>query len=154
MNTELHFKSEKQDWETPQDFYDELDAEFHFNLDACATAENTKCDNFISPEMDAFTRDWHGTVWMNPPYGRACKKWVSYAFEQAMMGHCTVVCLLAARTDTDLFHRYAAKGEIRFIKGRLQFVGAADPAPFPSMIVIFRPPAPPSTRYAVMNANS
>ena len=59
----------------------------------------------------------------------------------------TVVMLIAARTDTIFFHDYIYKKEnteIRFIKGRLKFTDengtAGDPAPFPSMIVIFRPP--------------
>ena len=47
--------------------------------------------------------------------------------------------LLPARTDTERFHKYILPyAEIRFLKGRLKFVGAKDPAPFPSMLVIFR----------------
>lgn len=30
-------------WETPQKFFNELNEEFHFTLDACATPENAKC---------------------------------------------------------------------------------------------------------------
>ena len=55
------------------------------------------------------------------------------------MKGCTVVCLIPSRTDTIYWHRYAMKGEIRFIKGRIKFVGAKDTAPFPNAIVIFRP---------------
>ena len=32
-------------WETPQNFFNELNEEFHFTLDACATPENAKCEN-------------------------------------------------------------------------------------------------------------
>jgi len=32
------------------------------------------------------------------------------------------------------------KGEIRFIRGRLKFGDSKNSAPFPSAIVIFRPP--------------
>jgi hypothetical protein len=45
-----------------------------------------------------------------------------------------------ARTDTHWFHDYAVKGEIVAIKGRLKFGDAQNSAPFPSAIVIFRPP--------------
>jgi site-specific DNA-methyltransferase (adenine-specific) len=31
------------------------------------------------------------------------------------------------------------KGEIRFLRGRLKFGDATAPAPFPSVIVVFRP---------------
>ena len=51
----------------------------------------------------------------------------------------TVVMLIPARTDTKVFHDYIYhKSEIRFIKNRLHFSGAKWPAPFPSMIVIYR----------------
>lgn len=51
--------------------------------------------------------------------------------------------LIPARTDTIMFHDYIlGKAEIRFIKGRVNFeVGgkkSKDPAPFPSMIVVYR----------------
>ena len=58
-------------WSTPQDFFDKLDAEFHFDMDVCATADNAKVKNFISPEEDGLKVKWVGTCWMNPPYGRA-----------------------------------------------------------------------------------
>ena len=50
-----------------------------------------------------------------------------------------VVMLLPARTDTKWFHEYIyGKAEIRFVRGRLRFGGAANQAPFPSMFVVFR----------------
>lgn len=51
----------------------------------------------------------------------------------------TVVCLIPARTDTHWWHRYAMRGEIRLLSGRLRFGGAKNSAPFPSAIVVFRP---------------
>jgi site-specific DNA-methyltransferase (adenine-specific) len=126
------------DWATPQTIYDELDQEFHFDLDACANDGNAKCKNFITPEQDALSIDWPGkSVFMNPPYGTQVKKWIKKAYEESQKGK-IVVCLLAARTDTTWFHDICAKGEIRFFKGRIKFDGK-NSAPFPSMIVIFRP---------------
>jgi site-specific DNA-methyltransferase (adenine-specific) len=47
--------------------------------------------------------------------------------------------LLHARTDTRWFHDYIyRRAEVRFVKGRLKFGGQIQPAPFPSMVVIFR----------------
>jgi site-specific DNA-methyltransferase (adenine-specific) len=34
------FSSKTDLWSTPQDFFDKLNAEFHFDLDVCATPEN------------------------------------------------------------------------------------------------------------------
>lgn len=51
----------------------------------------------------------------------------------------TVVLLIPARTDTKYFHNYIYhKSEIRFIKGRLKFGNSKNPAPFPSMVVIYK----------------
>jgi len=56
-------------------------------------------------------------------------------------GNGSVVLLIPARTDTTYFHDFIMnRAEIRFIKGRLKFGGGKDPAPFPSMLAIFRGP--------------
>jgi phage N-6-adenine-methyltransferase len=130
----------KDDWETPPAFFAELDAEFGFTLDACATAATAKCGAFFTPADDALLRSWDGVVWMNPPYGRQISAWVEKAFTEAVRG-ATVVCLLPARTSTAWWHDYCMRGEVRFIRGRLKFVGAPSAAPFPSAVVIFRPGA-------------
>ncbi|MCL1858162.1 MAG: phage N-6-adenine-methyltransferase [Oscillospiraceae bacterium] len=124
-------------WCTPQWLFNELNEEFHFNLDVCATKDNAKCANFFTPEIDGLSQEWHGVCFMNPPYGKEISKWIKKAYESSLKG-ATVVCLLPARTDTRYFHQYCIKGEIRFIKGRLKFSDSINSAPFPSMIVIFR----------------
>lgn len=37
------YSSKKDVWETPQEFFDRLNDEFHFDIDVCATHENAKC---------------------------------------------------------------------------------------------------------------
>ena len=49
------------------------------------------------------------------------------------------MCLVPSRTDTEWWHRYAMKGEVRFVRGRLKFGDAKHSAPFPSAVVVFRP---------------
>lgn len=139
MNTEVMFSSKTDQWATPQDFFEEVNAEFHFNLDVCALPENAKCQAYYTPEMDGLKQPWYGTCWCNPPYGREIKKWVEKAYnEHKKNGNC-IVMLLPARTDTRWFHDYIyGKSEIRFIKGRLKFGNAKNSAPFPSMLVIYR----------------
>ena len=135
MKTETLFSSKTDMWETPQDFFDQLDAEFHFETDVCATPENAKCSRYFTPEMDGLQQEWTGVCWCNPPYGRKIGKWVKKAAES----DATVVMLIHARTDTAWFHDYIyGKAEIRFVRGRLRFGGSAYNAPFPSMVVIFR----------------
>lgn len=130
--------SNTPEWETPQDLFDELDKEFNFQLDVCATKENAKVGRFYNKSEDGLSKEWLGTCWMNPPYGREIGKWVFKAFCEGKNGT-TVVALLPARTDTRWFHDYIYnKAEIRFIKGRLKFSNSKNSAPFPSMIVIFK----------------
>ena len=64
-------------WETPQDFFDQLNGEFHFTLDVCANSENAKCEKYYTKEQDGLKQPWKGTVWCNPPYGRQIGSWVS-----------------------------------------------------------------------------
>ena len=135
----VHFMSERHDYETPQFLFDGLNAEFGFEVDVAATAENAKCRKFFTAEEDALMQHWEGFCFMNPPYGRAIEKWMRKAFEAAQEG-ATVVCLVPARTDTRWWHKYAMRGEIRFLRGRLKFGNSKNSAPFPSAVVIFRPP--------------
>lgn len=136
MNDVL-FSSKSVIWETPQDLFDKLNAEFHFDLDVCALPENAKCEKYYTPEDDGLLQPWNGICWCNPPYGRTIGKWIQKAYETFAVGG-TVVMLLPARTDTKWFHEYIYnKAEIRFIKGRLKFGNSKNAAPFPSMIVVF-----------------
>lgn len=133
----VHFSSKTDLWSTPQDLFDQLDREFNFTLDVCASLDNTKCPIFYTKEQDGLTLPWEGICWMNPPYGREIKKWMRKAHESALQG-ATVVCLVPSRTDTIWWHEYAMPWEIRFIKGRLKFGGHQNSAPFPSALVIMK----------------
>lgn len=141
MNTEAMFSHKKNNWATPQHFFDKLNEEFGFTLDPCADDQNHKCQKYFTEEQDGLKQDWSGeTVFCNPPYGREIGKWVKKCFEEVYCGSCKcAVLLLPARTETRWFHDYIYhKAEVRFIKGRLKFVGAVVNAPFPNMIVVFR----------------
>ena len=134
------FSSANDIWATPQDFYDKLNEEFHFNLDPCALPENAKCDKFFTPEQNGLIQDWGNyNVFCNPPYGRKINEWVEKCRNESKKQNTTVVMLIPARTDTRYFHDfiYHKAKEIRFIRGRLKFGESKNSAPFPSMVVIF-----------------
>ena len=136
-------------WTTPVDFWEELNREFSFTLDAAALEKSTLvCDNWYGPDhpnplrRDALVCNWNeddmdGTVWLNPPYGRAIKSFVAKANAEAQKG-ATVVCLVPARTDTQWWWDSCIHHEVRFIKGRLKFGGQKNSAPFPSALIIMR----------------
>ena len=137
---DVHYSSKTNEWSTPQAFFDELNKEFNFTLDPCATSENAKCTKYFTVEDDGLKQDWSkDTVFMNPPYGREIKYWVQKAYEESLKG-ATVVCLIPARTDTAYWHDYifGKADDIRFLRGRLKFGGSKNPAPFPSAIIIYK----------------
>jgi phage N-6-adenine-methyltransferase len=159
MNNAVMFSSATDEWATPQAFFDKLDLEFDFDLDVAASSHNTKCgisyygpDHIFPEYRDGLAREWsietNGACWMNPPYSRGLQgKFIAKAAQERLRGVLTVA-LLPARTDTKAFHTHIYDAsrwqprdgiEIRLLPGRLKFGGAVNSAPFPSMVVIFRP---------------
>lgn len=130
------------EWETPQDFFDTLNEEFHFDLDVCARFNNAKCKNYFSIHASALYQKWEGSCWMNPPYSKSINKWLEKAHQSAQTG-ATVICLIQGRSsDTKWWHNYVMKAsEIRYIKDRLHFglEGKFSRANISSIIVVFRP---------------
>ena len=153
MNS-IFTSSKTSEWATPDWLYKQLDAEFHFQLDAACTDENCKCvdglkyiDEFhnalVGPSWHQYT-EINGTkitsIFCNPPYNNL-HQWIQRGDEASQHG-CTVVFLLpTTKIDQKWFHNIVLKyaSEIRFIEGRVKFGGAKSAAPFPSMVVIFRP---------------
>ena len=134
------FSSRSDEWETPWNLFNQLDAEFHFNTDVCATSQTKKCAHFYSKEEDGLKQTWKGTCWMNPPYGRVIKDWVKKAYTSTLYEADKVVCLLPARTDTAWWHDFIIPhaAEVRFLRGRVKFSNSKAGAPFPSAIVVFK----------------
>ena len=60
MNNAVMFSSATDQWATPQEFFDKLDAEFEFNLDPCADATNHKCAEYFTREDDGLKQNWGG----------------------------------------------------------------------------------------------
>lgn len=135
------YTSDSEEWATPQHVFEELNREFNFTLDVCASNTNYKVAQYFTKDVDGLAQDWNGVCWMNPPYGRTIGFWMKKALEASRRGS-TVVCLVPARTDTAWWHDYAMHGEFRLLRGRLKFVkpdgSVKDSAPFPSAVVIFR----------------
>ena len=134
------FTSATDEWPTPRAFFEQMAAEFGpLELDVCATPANAKCASFYTRADDGLAQPWApARCWMNPPYGRTIGLWMRKAYEESQRG-ALVVCLVPARTDTAWWHDYAAKGQVRFLRGRLRFEGGKHSAPFPSAVVVFHP---------------
>jgi len=107
-------------WATPKSLYNELDKEFSFDFDPCPL-----CLDIITPENDGLLIEWGGANFINPPYSRKLKDaFVNRAVEMSKKGRLCVL-LLPVSTSTKLFHDVIKPNakEIRFLRGRVKFVG-------------------------------
>jgi phage N-6-adenine-methyltransferase len=147
-----------QEWETPSELFEALNAEFGFQLDVAASDTNHLCLLYFTKENSALDCGWsqhlsfygvEPVVWCNPPYGPLAQKFIEKAAIERVLG-VTTVMLVPARTDTKAWHQFIwdNKGhhprtgvEVRFLPGRLKFRldgKPLGPATFPSAVVVFR----------------
>lgn len=143
------FSKDSNEHETPEWLFKKLHKLYKFTLDPCATKDNAKCALYYTKEQNGLEQSWKGQrVFINPPYSKekddptssGAAEWVGKALYEVAYNNCKVaVLLLPSRTDREWFTRsvlpYANK--IIWIEGRLKFVGQANSAPFPSVIVVF-----------------
>jgi site-specific DNA-methyltransferase (adenine-specific) len=135
------------EWETPQDFFDKLDAIFHFTMDIAASEANAKCPIYFDKEFDSLhALGWseNQVIWLNPPYSKPYP-WVKKAWEEAEYN--TIVLLLPSTTGVKWFHEFVWDDEtgrskdnvlLYFIPGRIKFVGAKSTPRFDSVLVVFK----------------
>ena len=134
----IQFSRESECWSTPQALYDRLDSMYHFTLDAAANDENHKCAKYFTKKDDGLAQSWQGeSVFCNPPYGRVIRDWVKKAYDESQNG-ALVVMLLPVRTSVAWFQDYVyPHAKVEFIRGRVKFGNAKNPAPFDSMVCVF-----------------
>lgn len=157
------FSKASDEWTTPKDVFDRLNAEFQFCVDVSATTENALTPYWFglgSLIPDALASECWGvdgwilagesfepTFWCNPPYSK-CRAFLAKIVEEVATGGKLVVALVPARTDTRWWHTYVWDAtrhqpregvEVRFLRGRLKFSNSTNTAPFPSCLIIFRP---------------
>lgn len=105
---------DEDDWQTPQWFYDKLEAEFNFDFDPCPI--NSTFDGLIIP--------WGKSNFINPPYNcRDKPRFIQKAFDEWLYCGKTCVLLIPAATGTAQFHDLILPhAEIRFQRGRITFI--------------------------------
>lgn len=154
VNQEFLSSSKKWDWITPPKLWDEISPIFNFVLDAAADAHSTKCERYITEEMNALTMDWvvggGEHWWLNPPWGKAYKKatgydmfdWMRHALEQYEGGY-EGVSIVSVRPDTKWWQRNVKYAPwLLFLLGRVKFIDPITGIParqptFPSVLIIW-----------------
>jgi phage N-6-adenine-methyltransferase len=115
MNTTKPFQETATDtWCTPKWLWDELNREFNFDVDLCASRENHKCDRWYNQYLIDNWCEWNDnhtrvishqgepgnisdTCFMNPPYSDSLP-FVQKAWNDSK--HCKIVCLLKVDNST------------------------------------------------------
>jgi len=111
---------ETDEWYTPRYIFDALG--LHFDLDVAAPIEGPRhvpCSSWLSEKDDALSVNWHGLVWMNPPFGHQStkRKWLSKFFEH---GH--GVALVPDRTSAPWFQEFAPMADsVLFVAPKIKF---------------------------------
>ena len=140
---EARWRGSGRHWETPWDLFQELDDEFHFTLDPCATDQTAKVSRYFTEKQNGLLQSWKDErVFMNPPYGKELPSWTRKAKRASIEEGAMVVGLLPASTDSAWFHTDVWQiAEVRFMRGRVRFkVGKTWASPFqPTMIAIWKP---------------
>lgn len=112
---------------TPPEIFDPLDAVYHFKYDIAAAHDNHRCAKYFTKEDDALSIKWPKNVplWCNPPYskeGGLLIEWLKKALRESLEGSTTVL-LLPADTSTKWFHDHVlGSGSVyKFTKRRIRF---------------------------------
>lgn len=136
--------SSSHEWATPTEFLDRLRVAIghRFDLDPCSpgkTRSRVPARVHYTELDDGLTLPWHGTVFMNPPYGRGLPRWTQKARAEVEAARATtVIGLVPARTDTSWWHRdIVGHADVWLLRGRVKFGDGSQGAPFPSALLLW-----------------
>lgn len=135
---DVHFSSETPEHYTPKEIIDAaISCMGAIDLDPCSnshTNPNVPAAAHYTRDDDGLAHTWHGSVYMNPPYGREIIDWVEKLATSYEKGDIQeAIALVPARTDTkwwSMLRDYP----VCLVQGRLKFGDAENGAPFPSAV--------------------
>ena len=111
---------ESDEWYTPPEILHALGEAF--DLDPCSPGANhwVPAENVITKEQDGLAAEWHGFVFMNPPFGgrNGHVPWLKKFIE-----HGNGIAIVRAYTSSAWFHEYAIKADaMLFPRGKTKFI--------------------------------
>ena len=142
-------KKLRDSWETPPDFWEWVDGIFHFNLDACATYHNRKCEHhcsYVNETYNGLTSEWGriaSSVWVNPGYSNITP-WLEKAYQETQEHENMTACVLIhSAYGTRWFKKYFSLAyEVWLLNPRIQFIAPKGikqtSNPRDSMLFIFK----------------
>ena len=91
---------------------------------SCAQANKTiKAKRFFDRQSDGLKHEWHGRIWLNPPYGKDARGFVEHLLSEFTRGHVkqAVVLLNCNSVETKWFEPLR-QFFLCFPKGRIHFI--------------------------------
>lgn len=132
--------SNSDEWNTPKEFVDVVASFLRgIDLDPCSNEgePNVPAKNVFRKADDGLKHEWNGRVYMNPPYGEAVGSWVEKLIAEHESGRAKeAIALVAARVGTKWFQQVEPY-YMGFVRGRLTFGNASNPATFDSAVIYF-----------------
>lgn len=131
-------------WRTPRPLFDLLNAEFHFELDACADKDNALCEKFYTIDNSALDpyNFWNVSTFANIPYSSPAK-FYEKAWWEAQAWNVPIVLLVKVATSENYWVKYVKDAHVRFLHGRVRFWDENNTphygATFGSAVIIFSP---------------
>ena len=124
---------ERDEWETPDELYDQLNKQHGFVFDCCANDLNKKCNTWF---LDFLKQDieMNGVGWMNPPFSKA-RTMFKHFFEVVSEGVSIYRC---DNMETKVWQDFIfPNADWIFIpKGRINYVGFdGNGSRFPSALI-------------------
>ena len=113
---------------------------FGFTVDLACNKDNCLCDRGITEAEDSLSVDWYklsdGFMWLNPPFNQ-CGIWAEKCAREMERG-AKIIMLAPASVGSNWFRdNIYKKARVRFLTGRLTFVGHKSPYPKDCMIAIY-----------------
>ncbi len=116
------------EWHTPQTIIAAVHETLgHIDLDpaSCAIANETvRADKFFSAQDNGLDKDWHGNIFMNPPFTQGViEQFVTKFLSQLDLGNVKAAIVLTdAATDTSWFRSLASRASAFVLTRRINFL--------------------------------
>ena len=127
-----HFRTQftgEQEWYTPLVYIEAAKLVMGgIDLDPASSVnaqETVQAAHFFTAEANGLAQEWHGRVWLNPPYTQPfIEQFMSKLVTEYALGHVReAIALTHNYTDTAWFHTTEAiAARICFTKGRIRFL--------------------------------
>lgn len=139
--------SGNNEWYTPE-YYIETARKLMGSIDTDPASnpvanKTVKADVYYTAETNGLDKDWHGNIWLNPPYAQPLiQQFADKLVEQVKAGNVKQACILVNNaTETKWFRTIAGvSSQIWFIANRIKFIdmdGNASGAPLQGQAMLY-----------------